>query len=83
MFQDALGKSALHLAAACGHTSCFAKILEHCKSTQKDVLSAMQDHQGCTPLHWACYNGNFIIKTIYINNFEKKILELFCLQSYY
>ena len=51
--QDRDGKSALHLAAACGHLSCLATLLGN---TSEDV-SFLQDSQGCTILHWACYNG--------------------------
>lgn len=52
-FQDRDGKSALHLAAACGHLSCLATLLGN---TSEDV-SELQDSQGYTVLHWACYNG--------------------------
>jgi ankyrin repeat protein len=41
------------LAAACGHLSCLATLL----SNTSDDVSELQDSQGCTVLHWACYNG--------------------------
>ncbi|KAJ9592428.1 hypothetical protein L9F63_015844, partial [Diploptera punctata] len=53
-FQDRDGKSALHLAAACGHLSCLVTLLGN---TNEDV-GLLQDSQGCTVLHWSCYNGN-------------------------
>lgn len=57
MFQDGSGKTALHLAAACGHVPCCDTLLMHCKPSQRELLLSSQDNQSCTPLHWACYNG--------------------------
>jgi len=59
-FQDRDGKSALHLAAACGHLSCLATLLGN---TSEDV-SELQDSQGYTVLHWACYNGMYRIQPL-------------------
>jgi hypothetical protein len=60
-FQDRDGKSAVHLAAACGHLSCLATLLGN---TNEDV-SMLQDSQGCTALHWACYNGENMANRIH------------------
>lgn len=62
MFQDLNGKTCLHLAAANGHVDCCRSILEHCKTSQRDLLATTQDFQGCTPLHWACHNGSHCLK---------------------
>lgn len=63
-FQDRDGKSALHLAAACGHLSCLATLLGN---TSED-MSELQDSQGCTVLHWACYNGEEMVSKARRNN---------------
>jgi ankyrin repeat protein len=63
-FQDRDGKSALHLAAACGHLSCLATLLGN---ISEDV-SELQDSQGCTVLHWACYNGEEMVSRARRNN---------------
>ncbi|XP_046387890.1 serine/threonine-protein phosphatase 6 regulatory ankyrin repeat subunit A-like [Ischnura elegans] len=48
------GKTALHLAAASPDFSCLLAVLNH-KEAQN--LVALLDDQGCTTLHWCCYNG--------------------------
>ena len=52
---DSRGRTALHLAAARGHASWLSELLSiACAETGTPPL---RDHQGYTPLHWACYNG--------------------------
>ncbi|XP_017885030.1 serine/threonine-protein phosphatase 6 regulatory ankyrin repeat subunit A-like isoform X2 [Ceratina calcarata] len=51
--QDIYGKTPLHLAAACG------KVKALCLLVNNDpAAAAIKDNQGCTVLHWACYNGH-------------------------
>lgn len=48
---DALGRTALHMAAANGHADVAATLID--AGAEVDVRNA----EGNTPLHWACLNG--------------------------
>ncbi|XP_039301419.1 serine/threonine-protein phosphatase 6 regulatory ankyrin repeat subunit A, partial [Nilaparvata lugens] len=58
VYQDGAGKTALHLAAACGHTAACVTLLQAATAAQRALLLAAHDYHNCTPLHWACYNGH-------------------------
>ncbi|CAB9496213.1 EEF1A lysine methyltransferase 3 [Seminavis robusta] len=53
---DSTGNAALHMAAANGHTSVVALLLDLTALTAKDTVVVV-NHSGNTPLHWAAANG--------------------------
>uniref|UniRef100_A0AAR2IPZ0 Ankyrin repeat domain 44 n=1 Tax=Pygocentrus nattereri TaxID=42514 RepID=A0AAR2IPZ0_PYGNA len=53
---DSRGRTALHLAAAKGHASWLSELLSI--ACAEPPTPPLRDHQGYTPLHWACYNGH-------------------------
>lgn len=55
MVRDCRGRSPVHLAAACGHVGVLGGLLHAAQSVE--TIPVITDHQGYTPLHWACYNG--------------------------
>ena len=55
LVRDCRGRTAIHLAAACGHIGVLGGLLHAAQSVE--TLPALTDSQGYTPLHWACYNG--------------------------
>lgn len=57
MVRDCRGRSPVHLAAACGHVGVLGGLLQAAQSL--DSIPVITDHQGYTPLHWACYNGDY------------------------
>ncbi|KAG8233597.1 hypothetical protein J437_LFUL001008, partial [Ladona fulva] len=59
------GKTALHLAAASGHLECLLEVLNH--RDAQNILDKL-DNQGCTPLHWSCYNGNPVCLQLLLKN---------------
>uniref|UniRef100_A0A8C1WTQ8 Ankyrin repeat domain 28b n=1 Tax=Cyprinus carpio TaxID=7962 RepID=A0A8C1WTQ8_CYPCA len=56
MVRDCRGRSPVHLAAACGHVGVLGGLLHAAQSVV--TIPVITDHQGYTPLHWACYNGH-------------------------
>uniref|UniRef100_A0A672TEL1 Serine/threonine-protein phosphatase 6 regulatory ankyrin repeat subunit A-like n=1 Tax=Sinocyclocheilus grahami TaxID=75366 RepID=A0A672TEL1_SINGR len=56
MVRDCRGRSPVHLAAACGHVGVLGGLLHAAQSVE--TIPVITDHQGYTPLHWACYNGH-------------------------
>ena len=52
--RDINGRSALHMAAACGHEGILGSLL------QLEPTNHL-DNKGYTPLHWACYNGELSV----------------------
>lgn len=57
MVRDCRGRSPVHLAAACGHVGVLGGLLHAAQSL--DSIPIITDNQGYTPLHWACYNGDY------------------------
>lgn len=55
--RDSRGRTAMHLAAACGHTAVLGPLLHASQSL--NTVPVIMDNCGYTPLHWACYNGTF------------------------
>uniref|UniRef100_A0A671NGT5 Serine/threonine-protein phosphatase 6 regulatory ankyrin repeat subunit B-like n=1 Tax=Sinocyclocheilus anshuiensis TaxID=1608454 RepID=A0A671NGT5_9TELE len=53
---DSRGRTAIHLAAARGHASWLSELLNIACS--EPPIPPLQDNQGYTPLHWACYYGH-------------------------
>lgn len=53
--RDSRGRSAMHLAAACGHIAVLGSLLQAAHS--QNIMPVIMDRCGYTPLHWACYNG--------------------------
>lgn len=51
--RDVHGKTVLHLAAACGHTTCLQTVHSYMSGDEAATL----DNQQCSTLHWACYVG--------------------------
>uniref|UniRef100_A0A671LG06 Serine/threonine-protein phosphatase 6 regulatory ankyrin repeat subunit A-like n=1 Tax=Sinocyclocheilus anshuiensis TaxID=1608454 RepID=A0A671LG06_9TELE len=56
MVRDCRGRSPVHLVAACGHVGVLGGLLHAAQSVE--TIPVITDHQGYTPLHWACYNGH-------------------------
>ncbi|CAC5397375.1 ANKRD28 [Mytilus coruscus] len=50
--QDSLGRTSLHLAAACGQVAILGALL------LTGPLPSIEDRRGYCPLHLACYNGH-------------------------
>lgn len=53
--RDSKGRTAMHLAAACGHIGVLGSLLQAAHS--QNTVPVIMDSCGYTPLHWACYNG--------------------------
>lgn len=55
---DSRGRSALHFAAAAGHSGMLAALDKFSAQYYPDSsLISSADRKGYTPLHWACYFG--------------------------
>uniref|UniRef100_A0A672TD64 Serine/threonine-protein phosphatase 6 regulatory ankyrin repeat subunit A-like n=1 Tax=Sinocyclocheilus grahami TaxID=75366 RepID=A0A672TD64_SINGR len=57
MVRDCRGRSPVHLAAACWGSGVLGGLL-HAAQSSVETIPVITDHQGYTPLHWACYNGH-------------------------
>lgn len=53
--RDSRGRTAMHLAAACGHIGVLGSLLQAAHTQKRGPV--IMDSCGYTPLHWACYNG--------------------------
>ena len=58
--RDCNGRTPLHFAAACGHVGILSTLLQAVGS------GVHMDNHGYTPLHWACFNGIFLLTKLSI-----------------
>lgn len=71
MVRDCRGRSPVHLAAACGHVGVLGGLLHAAQSL--DSVPVITDHQGYTPLHWACYNGDYRNTHSFLTHTDDKV----------
>ena len=50
--RDNMGRTAVHMAAMCGHMGLLSYLLAAGPPTE-----SLEDNRGYTPLHYSCYNG--------------------------
>lgn len=72
MVRDCRGRSPVHLAAACGHVGVLGGLLHAAQSL--DSVPVITDHQGYTPLHWACYNGDYRNTQCSLSHIDDKVI---------
>ncbi|XP_037088742.1 serine/threonine-protein phosphatase 6 regulatory ankyrin repeat subunit A-like [Pollicipes pollicipes] len=70
--RDVLGKTAVHLAAAAGHVLVLGSLLQ---AVGRGRVDDLLDEQGCTPLHWACYNGHEACAELLLQYSESRTLR--------
>ena len=79
--RDSGGRTALHLAASCGHTELLRSLLQ--AATCADPLDYLLDFSGYTPSHWAAYHGetplpptqmrrHFLVVLLFHSDLKKK-----------